>query len=59
MLYVWATPGQTVTEPLILPGCEGGEITDTVKIRGELVPHELVALTLIVPDVELGIAEME
>jgi hypothetical protein len=42
-----------------VPGWEGRAVTETLNVRSELVPHELVAATDIVPPVEPGVADMD
>ena len=49
ILYVSDDPSQTVVSPLIGPGCAGSAVADTLKVRAILAPHELFAVTEIVP----------
>jgi hypothetical protein len=59
MLYAWDEPWQTDVAPVILPGWEGIAFTVTASVRAILVPHELVAVTEIVPPVEPAVAVMD
>jgi hypothetical protein len=49
MLYVWDEPWQTDVSPVMLPGWSGIVVTNTLKVRAELVLHELLAVTEMVP----------
>ena len=43
-------PGQTVAEPVMIPGVAGVPgLTTTGRLLAVLVPHELVAVTLMLP----------
>jgi len=42
-------PWQTDVEPVIVPGWAGTGVTDTLSVLAELVPHEFVAVTEIMP----------
>jgi len=41
------------------PGCAGVGVTDTLKVRAALDPHELLAVTETVPPIEPALAVME
>ena len=45
--------------PLIGPGCEGVEDTETLRVWGVLVPQSLLAVTEITPPVAPTVAETE
>ena len=51
-------PAQMVTGPLIAPGVAGILSTVTTKLAAVLVPQLFVAVTEIVPDVPLSVAEI-
>jgi hypothetical protein len=63
MLYVWDTPWHTVVVPVIAPGWAGIGVTDTFNVRGVPEPHELFAVTdilpLFAPDVAVIEVELE
>ena len=59
MLYVWAEPWQTDVAPDIVPGWEGSAVDDTVKVRAVLAPHELLAVTEIIPPDAPGVAVID
>jgi len=59
MLYVWAEPRQTDVAPDIVPGCEGSAVDDTVRVRAVLAPHELLAVTEIVPPAAPGVVVID
>ena len=44
-------PWQTGVAPVIIPGWAGTVVTDTLKVREMPAPHELLAVTEIVPPV--------
>jgi hypothetical protein len=58
MLYIWDEPWHTEVSPVIVPGWEGSAVTDTLSVRGVLVPQELVAVTEIVPPSAPAVAEI-
>ena len=41
------------------PGWAGGAVTDTLNVRALLVPHELLAVTEIVPPLAPGVVVIE
>ena len=43
---------------MIAPGCAGAVVGVTAKVAAEDVPHVPVAVTLTLPAVALGVAEM-
>ena len=49
-------PWQTVVAPVITPGWTGVGVTATISVLAVLVPHELVAVTEIVPPDEPAVA---
>jgi len=42
-------PWQTGVAPVMVPGCAGAVVTDTLRVREVPAPHELLAVTEIVP----------
>ena len=58
MLYVVATAEHGVALPVIAPGVAGADVGVTAKVAAEDVPHVPVAVTLTLPAVALGVAEM-
>ena len=58
MLYVIATAEHGVAVPVIVPGVAGAAVGVTAKVAAEDVPHVPVAVTLTLPAVALGVAEM-
>jgi hypothetical protein len=58
ILYVLADPEHTVVFPVIVPGVAGAEPGVTAKVLAVEVPHVLVAVTLTLPAVALGVAEI-
>jgi len=46
---VFDEPWQTDAEPDMAPGCAGTVVTDMLKVRAVPAPHELLAVTEIVP----------
>jgi len=48
---VFDEPWQTDAEPVMVPGCAGTVVTDMLKVRAVPAPHELLAVTEIVPPV--------
>jgi hypothetical protein len=57
--YVLLLPEHTVAEPEIDPGVVGTVTTETKRLEEVVVPHEFVAETNILPDVELAVALIE
>ena len=51
-------PAQTVVLPEIVPGAAGIEFTVTASVCGELFPQELLAVTVIFPEVALAVIEI-
>ncbi len=49
ILYAWETPWQTAVFPVIVPGCAGTACTDMLNVREAPGPHELFAVTEILP----------
>ena len=58
MLYVVEIPEHGVALPVIAPGCAGAVVGVTAKVAAEDVPHVPVAVTLTLPAVALGVAEI-
>ena len=59
MLYVVEIPEHGVAEPVIVPGCAGVAVGVTAaKVAAEDVPQVPVAVTLTLPAVALGVAEI-
>ena len=58
MLYVVEIPEQGVADPVIVPGCAGVAVGVTAKVAAEDVPQVPVAVTLTLPAVALGVAEI-
>ena len=52
-------PWQTDAAPVIEPGWAGSAVTVTLNVRGVLVPHELLAVTEIVPPVAPAVASID
>ena len=59
MLYVCETPWHTVVFPVIAPGWAGIAVTDTLNVRGVPEPHELFAVTEILPLFAPGVAVID
>ena len=51
-------PLHTAAVPVIVDGCAGIAVALTDKVAAVDVPHELPAVTLIVPPVDAGVALM-
>ena len=58
MLYACVVPWQGAASPVIEPGWDGIAITVTASVCAVLLPHELFAVTEIVPPVEPIVAVM-
>jgi hypothetical protein len=56
MLKVSVEPEQTDDGLLIQPGWSGSAVTETLNVRVLLDPHELLALTEMVPPVAPAVA---
>jgi hypothetical protein len=48
-----------VVAPVIVPGCAGSAVTVTLKVLAVPEPHELFAVTDIVPPVAPGVADID
>ena len=55
MVELW----QTGVAPVIMPGWAGVTVTETPRVLEVLVPHELVAVTEIVPPVATAVAVID
>ena len=58
MLYVVEIPEQGVADPVIAPGVAGAVVGITAKVAAEDVPQVPVAVTLTLPAIALGVAEI-
>ena len=58
MLYVVDIPEHGVADPVIAPGIAGDAVGVTAKVAAEDVPQVPVAVTLTLPAVALGVAEI-
>ena len=56
--YDSEAPSHITTSPEITPGCEGSVVTETGTLRTVLLPHALLAVTDIEPDVAPGVVVM-
>jgi len=59
MLYVFEEPWQTDVIPVMVPGCAGERVTDTLCVLAVLVPHALEAVTEMVPPFEPAVASID
>jgi len=59
MLYVLDEPWQTVVDPVMAPGWAGIGVTETFSILAVLDPHELLAVTEIVPPDAPAVASID